>query len=715
MNRLRRQRLLYPIRSLRFSLKVKTFFKLLLIFIIPFALTGAFFIESQRQATERLVFESFLVRIRLIAVDLENVLKDRAYLETDNPALLATTVVSARSDPARQPRLPNTFAGRDLPAGLRAAAKNIAPDHRSLLYFFRPAASESAIDFNPGELILFFALREEIAGRRTGRWSLYLFNAGFLEDEALANQNVYPEETLLLTDATLAPVLSSRIEADFRISPKWEEALRSEFKDGLYDGLRVIRVNDETHLVLCSRFEGLPLIGILTQPYEAAMAPVYDTVKQQVLILVGVAILLFLFSGFLARDQIRPLRKIQALMERMAEHRYEPLQWNRSNDERRDIMKMLNRMRGRLSKYHAINVERIIVQEARLKTILGNINEGILTTDHDFHPILINGRTTEMVGANPGDFLRKQMELRGLLEHTNTTTNTTAHFFEIEVDSPELGRRYLEVAVQPALAGRHVPGGFLAVLRDVTDRKLSFDREIEFAAKYQEQFLPDEIPTLPRADFHLSYIPYIAVGGDFYDFIQLDEDRHMVLLADMMGHGVQAALFISLLRVSFREIVFRTPELNLVAEGLNQVFYEQVPTTVLVPYVLFIYDSRAGRLDYVVAGHPPIQLLRGEELLELKRNNLAAGMKRNITGKFESCILEPGDLLFCSTDGITDVQDANEEMFGEERMIASLREHAADSRDCAQFSEKLSADILKFSQGRPYPDDITWFVLRYMS
>jgi PAS domain-containing protein len=705
---MRWQRLLYPLRSLRFSLKAKTFFKLLLIFIIPFALTGAFFIDSQRRATERLVFESFLVRIRLVAVDLENVLKDRAYLSTDNPALLANLQAPSNGDPARSPRLPRDFGSTVLPDGLREAAANVAPEHRSLMYFFSPQSKQAG---ESGALLMFFASREKVGGRPTGRWDLYLFDAAFLEDEALANSNVSPEETLFLTDAKLNPVLSSRVETDFRMPEEWNAALRKEFQDGLYDGLRVLRVNGERQLVLCSRFEGLPLIGILARPYDAAMAPVYDTVKQQALILAGVAIVLFLFSGFLARDQIRPLRKIQALMEGMAEHRYEPLLWNRGNDERRDIMKMLNRMRGRLNRYHAINVERVIVQEARFKTILGNISEGILTTDRGFAPILINGRTTEMLGSKPGEFLKIQMEERGLL-HQGPEADAV-HFFETEAESPELGRRYLEVAVQPSPTGRHFPGGFLAVLRDVTDRKLSFDREIEFAARYQEQFLPDAIPDLPGADFHLSYTPYIAVGGDFYDFIQLDEHRHMMLLADMMGHGVQAALFISLLRVSFREIVYRTPELNRIVEGLNQVFYEQVPTTVLVPYILFIYDSRDGRVDYAVAGHPPILLLRGEDLLELKRNNLAAGMKRKITGKFESVRLQPGDFLFCGTDGIADVQNANDEMYGEERMVAALRRHAATATDCSDFSGRLSADLLKFSQGRPYPDDITWFALRY--
>lgn len=705
MNRFRWRRALYPLRSLRFSLKNKTFFKLLLIFIIPFALTGAFFIESQRRSTERLVFESFITRIQLIAIDLENVIKDRANLQRDNPNLRVFTTVAANQDAGRTPRLPDRFGAIVLPPALREAAAKTATDHRSLMYFFR--------DPRDAKLLLFFALREGQNGNVSGRWSLYLFDAAFLEDAALENANVNPEETLLLTDAGLNPVLSSRIEADFQIPPEWAAGLKHEFRDGFFDGLRVMRVGDETHLVLCSRFDGLPLVGVLTRPYDDAMAGIYETVRQQALILAGVAVILFLFSGFLARDQIRPLLKIQALMERMAENRYQPIDWNHGNDERRDIIKMLNRIRGRLSKYHGLNVERVIVHEARLKTILSNINEAILTTDREFRPILTNARIDELLGPNrAGAFLHAEMEQRGLLRHVD---ENAAHVFETEVDAPELGRRYLEVAVQTSPAGRHMPGGYLAVLRDVTDRKLSFDREIEFAAQYQSQFLPERIPTLPRADFHLSYIPYIAVGGDYYDFIDLGSERQMVLLADMMGHGVQAALFISLLRVSFRETVSRTTDLGEIVQRLNYVFYELVPTTVLVPYVLFIYDAQAGTIEYANAGHPPILLLRGEERIELTRNNLAAGMKRNVAGKSETRSLAPGDLLFCSTDGITDVQNADGEMFGEDRMLAAVLAHAQAAPDCAEFSRALSADLLRFSQGRPYPDDITWFVLRYMA
>ena len=341
MNRFRWRRALYPLRSLRFSLKNKTFFKLLLIFIIPFALTGAFFIESQRRSTERLVFESFITRIQLIAIDLENVIKDRANLQRDNPNLRVFTTVAANQDAGRTPRLPDRFGAIVLPPALREAAAKTATDHRSLMYFFR--------DPRDAKLLLFFALREGQNGNVSGRWSLYLFDAAFLEDAALENANVNPEETLLLTDAGLNPVLSSRIEADFQIPPEWAAGLKHEFRDGFFDGLRVMRVGDETHLVLCSRFDGLPLVGVLTRPYDDAMAGIYETVRQQALILAGVAVILFLFSGFLARDQIRPLLKIQALMERMAENRYQPIDWNHGNDERRDIIKMLNRIRRAVS------------------------------------------------------------------------------------------------------------------------------------------------------------------------------------------------------------------------------------------------------------------------------------------------------------------------------------------------------------------------------
>ncbi len=671
MENLRRNRWLYRLlyfrRGRRVSLQTKTFFLLLLILILPFAGMGGYFILSQRDATERLVFESFLVRIRLVAIDLENSLKDRANLRNENPLLLARA--AAPSAQAGGLRLPDALAGYTLNPSVRERALNVAPEHRSLLEFFRPAE-------NPAELLLLYGQRASAQ-----RWDLYLFDAAFLAAEALANENVNPGETLYLTDANLSPILSSQIEDGFQIPPAWSE------------GLRIVSVIGERHLLLSSRFAGLPVIGVLTRPYDEAMAPLFATARNQALLLLAVAVVLFFFSGWLARQQIRPLQSIQRLMQQMAEQRFQAIPWGLGNDERRDIMKLLNRFRGQLGKYHAMNVERVIVQEARFKAVLGNINEGILVTDRDFGRLLGNARTTELVGPADAEFLKDELRRRGLLladqaqneaeadAHddgilTRAPNESGTHFFETEVDSPENGRRHLEMAVQPSRGGRHIAGGLIAVLRDVTDRKLSFDREIEYAAEYQAQFLPAQIPALPDCDFDLHYTPYIAVGGDFYDFIELPDGRHMILLADMMGHGVQAALFIALLRVSFRELVERSAELPAIVEGLNQVFYTQVPTTVLVPYVLFIYDPANAALEYVVAGHPPMLLHRGSgsnrEVIALSRNNLAAGMKRKLTGKSDRITLEPGDLLFCSTDGITDVGNADGEMFGEERAEAAI-------------------------------------------
>ena len=174
MRPLRWKRLVYPLRSRRFPLRWKTFLKLFAIFVIPFALTGAWFIEAQRDATERLLFESFLLRSRLIAADLGSRLKDAAYLDAKNPALLARGLAGPDSSLPENMQLPPEFGLmlREMPA-----------DHRSLLHFFREPAQQDT----GGDLRLAYALRN------ARHMELFLFDATFLEEAALASPDVYPE------------------------------------------------------------------------------------------------------------------------------------------------------------------------------------------------------------------------------------------------------------------------------------------------------------------------------------------------------------------------------------------------------------------------------------------------------------------------------------------------------------------------------------------
>jgi phosphoserine phosphatase RsbU/P len=249
--------------------------------------------------------------------------------------------------------------------------------------------------------------------------------------------------------------------------------------------------------------------------------------------------------------------------------------------------------------------------------------------------------------------------------------------------------------------------GLLAAWRVLGDarRLVAIDRELDIARRIQSSILPRDMPRVPGLTVAARYRPMTAVAGDFYDFLAVDRERLGVLVADVSGHGVPAALIASMVKVALAAQQARADHPAAVLAGLNDVLCGRLGGQYVTAAYLFI-DGGSGLIRYAAAGHPPMlrSRRRGREVSELEKNGLVLGFVPAADyGEVEQS-LDAGDRLLLYTDGLVEAPNTSDELFGLERVKSAVTSGLALSPD--QAADALLRDVDTWS-GRPPSDDLT--------
>jgi sigma-B regulation protein RsbU (phosphoserine phosphatase) len=252
------------------------------------------------------------------------------------------------------------------------------------------------------------------------------------------------------------------------------------------------------------------------------------------------------------------------------------------------------------------------------------------------------------------------------------------------------------------------------LLREV-ERK---NTELAIAAEIQQSFLPDAIPQIEHFDIAAKSIMAKEVGGDFFDVIPFEviplrQDQLGILIADVSGKGIPAALFMALSRIVVRvnAIWHRKAPADAIRDA-NAIIAADSKTSMFITLFYGILNATERSLSFVNAGHNPPLLCRGGDgvFSELSATGMAIGVIPDAAYTTGTVILGPGDVMVLYTDGITEAENARQEMFGEERFretIAGVRTLPA-SEILAAILESVHA----FSGTTPQSDDITLMVIR---
>ena len=249
-------------------------------------------------------------------------------------------------------------------------------------------------------------------------------------------------------------------------------------------------------------------------------------------------------------------------------------------------------------------------------------------------------------------------------------------------------------------------------LQRTTAEKERFAKELEIARGIQQSFLPAATPEIPGVEIAAKNVPALEVGGDFYDFIPLGSDRWGLVIADVSGKGVPAALFMALSRTLIRASTSANSDPVTAIGHANELICEDSKADMFVTLFYAILDSRAMTLDYVNAGHNPPLLLKGtsSDVVLLKARGIALGLTDDVVLQSVKVDIRPGDLLVLFTDGVTEAINDQEEEFGEERLVRVVTENR--TLPAPEILGKILEAITIFAGDRPQHDDITLMILR---
>lgn len=257
---------------------------------------------------------------------------------------------------------------------------------------------------------------------------------------------------------------------------------------------------------------------------------------------------------------------------------------------------------------------------------------------------------------------------------------------------------------------------YIENLKTLTTEKGRIDAELKFASEIQAQMLPRVFPAFPEHeefDLYASMTPAKEVGGDFYDFFMIGEDHLAIVIADVSGKGVPAAMFMALSKALIKNYARTQIDVNEVFNSANQVLCEGNEAGLFVTAWFGMLNLATGKLSYVNAGHnPPLLRKRDGEFDYLRKRSgfILAGMENTVYRKNEM-YLEPGDRLFLYTDGVTEATDTEEELYGEERLQRYLNTHMDDT--AFDVINGLKNDINAFVGDAPQFDDITMLMLDF--
>lgn len=240
--------------------------------------------------------------------------------------------------------------------------------------------------------------------------------------------------------------------------------------------------------------------------------------------------------------------------------------------------------------------------------------------------------------------------------------------------------------------------------------------DLAVAGEIQQAILPRKFPPFPelkeQVDIFASMTPAKDVGGDFYDFFKIDEERIGFVIADVSGKGVPASLFMAVSRTLIRATGIRGVPSDECLTYANKLLCNESLDSMFVTVFYGIYNCTTGEIDYTNAGHNPPYLLKHDNTVEPLplSNNFIVGVFDDFTFTHETLQLEPGDSLILYTDGVTEAFNEQKEQFSESGLEKTLK--SVPGAGSQEIIEAIIDDVKEFAGNAEQSDDITILTLK---
>jgi serine phosphatase RsbU (regulator of sigma subunit) len=244
--------------------------------------------------------------------------------------------------------------------------------------------------------------------------------------------------------------------------------------------------------------------------------------------------------------------------------------------------------------------------------------------------------------------------------------------------------------------------------------KEKMEKELALASQIQKDFLPGENPSCDNFEIAGSNIPCYQVGGDYYDFIEIDPCRLGIVIADVSGKGMSASLLMASLRAALHSELHPIYKLEEMSSKLNDFVHRSSAPNFFITFFFCELNRKNGEMQFVNAGHnPPMVLKKSGKIERLKSSGLCLGMFPSSTYEINKLTIKPGDMAFLFTDGITEGRNKKNQEFTEERLLSLIKKN---SRLSAQrLLDKIYDEVQKFTAGTDQMDDMTLVIIKRVS
>ena len=246
--------------------------------------------------------------------------------------------------------------------------------------------------------------------------------------------------------------------------------------------------------------------------------------------------------------------------------------------------------------------------------------------------------------------------------------------------------------------------------QQVVRHEQQLERDLAMARQVQLRLLPSKVPDHPHGEFAARFLPARSIGGDLYDFVEYDSNRSAIILGDVSGKAAPAALFAALVSGIMRSEAATHPSPAEMLKLLNEALQERRLDSQYVTMLYCVWNDDNRTLQVANAGAVPPIFCRGGEITMLRAEGFPLGMFQEAEYEEFSVASQPGDAFVFVSDGITDAENAQGDMYGTEKLCNMLCSHR--HLPAAEIAEAVFADVARFQAGQPRFDDETILVLR---
>jgi len=271
------------------------------------------------------------------------------------------------------------------------------------------------------------------------------------------------------------------------------------------------------------------------------------------------------------------------------------------------------------------------------------------------------------------------------------------------------------VGVVSGRTGREVEEYIPAYIVEMTGQE-RLKRELEIAHQVQLFFLPQRMPSVPGLDVAGMCLPAQEVGGDYYDFVEIDDRRLAVVVGDVSGKGIEAAFYMTLTKGFLRTLCREIASPAEVLRRLNALFYENAQRGVFVSMIYGVVDVGEATFTFARAGHNPVILKRSpsQEAALLQPAGLGIGLvvgpRFDETIEEEQVGLRPGDALVFYTDGFSEAMNGARDLYSDERLVDEVGRVGA--RPATEILQSVTDDVHRFVEDAERHDDMTMVVIK---